>query len=114
MLRTFTLGLAALSIGCAAETYVTDETEACGWMVTQLVSFDEDAGDCEWSIRTLDVNTSRLRSIYGAPHDPTMLCDLRLYERIDALHPMESVEVWSPGPVDASASWRAVELGACH
>lgn len=113
MLRALFAGL--VSIGCAAETYTETITEpVCGWAVVMLVSFDEDAGDCEWSIWTHDPATARLRSVDGAPTDPAPLCEIVVYERIGSLRPMDSVEVWAREDMPRDDIWRTVETSGCH
>jgi hypothetical protein len=115
MRRTLLAAGALLSIGCAAETYTTSITEpVCGWAVAVTASLDEDAGDCIWSIRSLDTDVARLRSIDGAAADPAPLCEIDTFARIDALRPRDLVEVWAPGDVDAETAWAATELGGCE
>ena len=118
MLRGLALGLAALSIGCAAETYVAAaETEAeadCHWAVVMVISVDEDAGDCIWSIQTLDDTRVRLRSVDGEPAEPVHSCEVITYRRVEALRPQDSVECWSPEDIDRSTIWSMLEMSPCN
>jgi hypothetical protein len=115
MRRTIPLVVGLLSLGCAAETYTTSYTEpVCGWTVVTLVSMDEDAGDCEWSLRSLDTDTVRLRSIAGTPSEPAPLCEADTFARIDALRPRDVVELWAPGTEPAGNAWEAIEQSHCR
>lgn len=114
MLRGLFLGLAALSIGCAAETYVETASEPCGWAVVMLISMNEDAGDCTWAIRTLDDERVRLRSVDGHPTDPAPLCEVVTYRRVESLRPQDSVEAWSPEDIDRSTIWSMLEQAPCR
>lgn len=115
MLRAIFVGLAALSIGCAAETYVEEPiAEDCDWGVVMTVSFDEDAGDCTWSIRSRDTGLTRLRSVFGEPSGRVEMCAATVYTRIDSLRPTEPVEVWSPIRSDRDAIWATLEQFPCR
>lgn len=115
MRRIIFAAAAMLSIACEGESYVETSVEpACGWSVVTLVSVDEEAGDCEWSIRSLDGDTARLRSEKGAGHDASRLCDITVHGSIDELRPSDVVEVWSAPGVDANTAWAAVEQSRCE
>jgi hypothetical protein len=115
MPRATLAGVAMLSIGCAAEAYTTSISEpVCGWGVAVTASFDDDAGECEWSIASHDTDVARLRSIDGVQSSPAPLCEIDTFARIDALRPRDLVEIWAPGDVDAETAWLATELSGCH
>lgn len=107
-------GLALHSIGCAAETSVADPGDPpCGWMVVALASYDGDPDLCEWSVRSLDTQVARLRSVAGVPSDAVPLCEIETFGQIGALRPTELVEIWS-SPEYAHEAASMVEIGACE
>lgn len=115
MLRAlFIAGLC--SIACAGESYEGSATteDRCGWAVTWLVSMDEEAGDCEWSLHSLDTSVATVRSFHGEPSEEVPVCGLTTYERVDGLRPREVAEIWSPGDIDPDIAWLAVEKGRCR
>jgi hypothetical protein len=104
-----------LSIGCSGEALVQSEPEpVCGWAVVALASYDEDAGDCRWSARSLDLSVARLRSADGECDDAAPICDVRVCERVAALRPREVVEVWAAPGIDAETARAATELTGCE
>lgn len=116
MLRELVIaGFGLCSIACSGESYSGGTMDArCDWGVLCLVSLDEGAGDCEWSVRSLDTSIATLRSLHGEPSEEVPVCGLATYERLDGLRTQDVVEVWSASGSDPDISWLSVEQGPCR
>lgn len=86
MLRVLCAGVVLL-VGCAGHS---ETVTACEWQPVASASYDLEA-DCQWSIRSLDVERVRLRSFDGECFGVNS-CGC---SGIDSLRPHELVELWS-------------------